>query len=263
VEFNNLHPGVVVSTHASPHAGNLAKPLVKLSATAVGVAAAGYALYAASTWLRYGRVTRCRDEHADPLLDRFLPRYDVVERHHVLVDAPADVTFNAAQRQHLNRIPLVRCIFRARELVLRGAPSNGEMPEALLDLALSLGWVALAEVPDREIVMGAVTRPWEANVVFRGIPSEQFAAFDEPGYVKIVWSLRADRIDSRRSVFRTETRAIATDAEARGRFRVYWSLASPGIWLIRRLSLRPLKFAAEHRFRRRIAEETARALSSG
>jgi hypothetical protein len=107
----------------------------------------------------------------------------------------------------------------------------------------------LAEVPDREIVVGAVTRPWEANVVFRALPPEEFAAFSEPGFVKIVWTLRADPVDDLTSVFRTETRAVATDAAARTRFRRYWAFASPGIALIRRLSLRPLKRDAERRAR--------------
>jgi hypothetical protein len=72
-----------------------------------------------------------------------------------------------------------------------------------------------------------------------------FAAFNDPGYVKIVWSLRADPLGSDRSIFRTETRAIATDRDARVRFRRYWAFASPGIWLIRRASLGPLKREAE------------------
>jgi hypothetical protein len=239
------------------HAGNPARTLARLSATAVGAAAAGYALYAASTWLRYGQVTRSPDESADPLLDRFLPQYDVVERHRIRVDAPPDVTLRAAQQQHLNRIPLVRWIFRARELVLRSAPANRELPKGLVELALSLGWVVLVDVPDREIVLGAFTRPWEANVVFNGLPPEEFTAFREPGFVKVIWSLRADPLDNQRSIFSTETRAVATDDEARSRFRVYWSLASPGIWLIRRLSLRPLKFAAEHRYGRELGERAA------
>jgi hypothetical protein len=48
-------------------------------------------------------------------------------------------------------------------------------------------------------------------------------------------------------MYRTETRAVATDASARAKFRWYWSRLSPGIWLIRRLSLHPLKTAAERR----------------
>jgi hypothetical protein len=93
--------------------------------------------------------------------------------------------------------------------------------------------------------MGAVTRPWEANPVFRPVPPDQFPAFAEPGYVKIVWTLRADPTSPYGSIFRTETRALATDAGARARFRVYWSLLSPGIYLIRWLSLGPVKATAE------------------
>jgi hypothetical protein len=112
-----------------------------------------------------------------------------------------------------------------------------------------MGWVVLEQTPDREIVMGAVTRPWEANVVFRSIPAQGFRVFDEPNYVKIVWTLRADPLDDRSSVFRTETRAVATDLEARRRFRRYWSVFSPGIALIRWISLGPLKAEAERRAR--------------
>jgi hypothetical protein len=64
----------------------------------------------------------------------------------------------------------------------------------------------LAEVPEREIVVGAVTRPWEPNVTFRAVPPDEFAAFREPDYVKIVWTLRADPIGAAESIYRTETR---------------------------------------------------------
>jgi hypothetical protein len=99
----------------------------------------------------------------------------------------------------------------------------------------------LAEDANREIVMGAVTRPWEADVVFHPVPAAEFRRFDEPGYVKIAWTLRADPISADTSVFRTETRAVATDAFAARKFRTYWAMVSPGVWLIRRLSLRPLR----------------------
>jgi hypothetical protein len=87
-------------------------------------------------------------------------------------------------------------------------------------------------------------------VTFRALSSEEFAAFREPGFVKIVWTLRADPVDAGTSIFRTETRAMATDAAARARFRRYWAFVSPGIALIRRLSLDPLRREAERRARR-------------
>ena len=68
----------------------------------------------------------------------------------------------------------------------------------------SIGWGVLAEVTGREIVMGAVTQPWRANVVFRPLPPGEFSAFKEPDYVKVVWTLRADPAGTSRSIFRTE-----------------------------------------------------------
>ena len=85
--------------------------------------------------------------------------------------------------------------------------------------------------------------------MFRALPPEEFADFHDPGYAKIVWTLRADPIGGSESVFRTETRVTTTDAVSRSKFRRYWSLLSPGILLIRRLSLQPLRREAERRAR--------------
>ena len=142
-------------------------------------------------------------------------------------------------------MPIARVIFRAREVILGSDADAVARPSGLLALTKSLGWGVLAEVPCREVVMGAVTRPWVANVTFRGLLPEEFAAFDEPGFVKIAGTLRADPLSPIESVFRTETRVIATDATARAKFRRYWSLVSPGIIAIRWLMLQPVKREAE------------------
>jgi len=222
---------------------------LRLAATVVGASAGAYGMYAAMTWLRYGRPRTAGDYQHDTLLDRFMPIYEVVERHHIRVCAPAAVTLAAAGEQDLFKLPLVRTIFRTRELVLGAKPDDGSQPPGLLAAARALGWGVLADVPDREVVVGAVTQPWEANVTFQALAPDEFAAFSAPGFVKIAWTLRADPVDDETSIFRTETRAIATDARARARFRQYWAFASPGIALIRRLSLRPLKRDAERRAR--------------
>jgi hypothetical protein len=105
------------------------------------------------------------------------------------------------------------------------------------------------EIPDREIVLGAVTRPWVANPVFRPLPPHEFASFHEPGYAKIMWTLRADPISATESVARTETRVATTDQAARAAFRRYWSFFSPGIVLIRWISVGLVKTEAERRMR--------------
>ena len=218
------------------------------------LATAAYGTYAGLAWLRYGKPAGPSSEEADLLLDRFMPAYDVVERHSIKVGAPAETTFAAAREQDLGASPIVRGIFKLRELAMGSSSRERRSPAGLLDEVLSLGWGILAEVDNREIVVGAITKPWEADVVFKALSPEEFASFEEPGFVKIAWTLRADAVGPYSSVYRTETRAVATDAEARAKFRRYWSLVSPGVWLIRRLSLRPLKAEAERRATRQVPE---------
>jgi hypothetical protein len=211
---------------------------VRWGAAGAGLAAATYATYIGVTWRRYGHPSTPIPSEEDRLLDRFIPAYEVVERHRIQVSAPAEVTMAS---------PFVRAIFKGRELVLGAAPDARPRPRGLLALTQSLGWGVLAELPGREVVVGAVTRPWEANVTFRAIPADDFAAFCEPDYVKIVWTLRADPIGPSESIYLTETRVMTTDAASRAKFRRYWAVFSPGIWMIRWLSLGPLKREAERR----------------
>ena len=218
---------------------------VRLAAGAAGAAAGMYGAYAAATWVRYGHPAAPGEADRDPLLDRFMPVYEVVERHAIRIDAPADATFDAARQADLFDAPLVRAIFKGRELLLGAAAGGRSGRRGLLAEVQALGWLVLAENPGREVVVGAVTKPWEANVTFRGVPPERFASFAEPGFVKIAWTLRADPDGSGGSIFRTETRAVATDADARARFRRYWAFLSPGIILIRRASLAVVKADAE------------------
>jgi hypothetical protein len=211
--------------------------------------ALGYAAVVGTTWFRYGHVTSPTPDERDPLLDQFMWEYEVAERHHVRVAAPAAFTLSAAADMDLQQSRIIRAIFKARELVLGAEPDAAPQPKGLLAQMTSLGWHVLAEKPGREIVVGAVTQPWLPNVVFRGLAPEEFRAFREPGYVKIIWTLRADPIDDNESIFRTETRVTTTDSIARAKFRWYWARFSPGIVLIRRLLLGPLRTDAERRAR--------------
>lgn len=218
----------------------------RIAGAAAGLAALSYAAYVGRAWCRYGEENAPDNSELDSLLERFMPDYEVAERHHIHVNAPAEVTLAAACEQDVMQSPIARAIFRVREAVL-GASHAPREARGMLKEVLALGWVKLAEIPGREIVVGAVTRPWEADIVFRSVPPERFAAFNEPGYVKIVWNLRADPIGDRESIFRTETRVTTTDAEAREKFRVYWAFFSAGVTMIRQLLLGPVKAEAERR----------------
>jgi len=227
----------------------LARSAARCAAAVAGLGMASYGAYAGYTWLRYGQMSPARSDEQDTLLDRFMPVYEVAERHRIRVNAPCDVTMSAACELDLRRSLIVRAIFKGRERIMRSGPVSEPQTRSFLEEVRALGWGELAAIPGREIVMGAVTQPWLANVVFRPLPPEEFAAFDDPGFVKIAWTLRADPAGASESMFRTETRVVTTDDDARSKFRRYWSLASPGIILIRRISLTLVKDDAERRVR--------------
>jgi hypothetical protein len=214
------------------------------------IGAAGvYGFLVAWGWYRYGYPSAAPPAERDVLLDTFMPAYDIGERHHIAVNAPAALTLQSAASMDVEASPVVRAIFRTREFVMGATAARRRAPQGFIDEMRSIGWGTLAEVPGRQIVMGAVTQPWTADVVFRALPPAEFRAFSEPGFVKIVWTVRADAVGEYASVFRTETRAVPTDALARAKFRRYWSLVSPGIVAIRWLLLRPVKLEAERRTR--------------
>jgi hypothetical protein len=95
--------------------------------------------------------------------------------------------------------------------------------------------------------MGAATQPWNPNVVFHPLTPGEFMRFNEPNYVKIVWTLRADPVGEQACIFRHETRVTTTDRVARAKFRRYWAQFSPGIKLIRWLLLPQVRAEAERR----------------
>src|SRR5262245_25624532 len=216
---------------------------------AISLAAASYGAYVAVAWFRYGKTKRANGDDADALLDRFMPTYEVGGRHKIRVAAPPEVTLSAAIETQLESRGPIRAIFKGREWILQSEPDHTVRPKGLLAYTKSLGWGVLADRPGREIVTGCATKPWEPNPVFRALQPDEFATFQEAGYVKIIWTLRADAAGNDESIFRSETRAVATSSDARRKFRRYWAFLSPGIILIRMVMLPCVKRDAERRWR--------------
>jgi len=179
------------------------------------------------------------------LLDAFIPKADVRERHESIICAPSSVVFDVAEHFDLQSIPLVRLIFwlRAKSLGVRYRRMGKELVKATSEM----GWGRLSYIPGRELVMGAVTQPWLGEVKFRSVPPDDFAAFDEPDLVKIAWTLEAEPLCVELTRFVTETRVQATDDRARAKFRSYWGKFGIGIVVIRWLLVRAVKREAERR----------------
>jgi hypothetical protein len=204
----------------------------RLTRALFAVGGLAWATNTAAAWLRYGRAPQGRRRGADPL-DSFIADPEVEEEHVKRVVAPNSVTMRALKQVDLQRSPLVWMIFNLRTLPARlGGSSARREARGLVEEMLGIGWGVLLDVPGRLFVAGAVTQPWHAEVTFRALPPEEFAAFDEPGYAKIVWTLEAKALSEHESLARTRTRVKTTDPDARKRFRLYWAISSPGILLV-------------------------------
>lgn len=192
------------------------------------------------------------------LIDKYIPQFDVRDYRETRVSADRQVAYAALRSMDLKRSRIVRLLFAIRTLPsrFRASPPPSNPPTSLLDETLALGWRILEEDPGRELVVGAVTRPWEPVVRFRGLPESEFLECSEPGFTKVAWSLVARPAGPSATTIATETRVVATDPISRKRFRRYWSMVSPGIRLIRILSLRVIKRDLER-------HAAASALSSG
>lgn len=185
----------------------------------------------------------------DSVLARFLPKYDIRELFSIRIAAPPAVVMQTALQFDLESLRLVRWLFAARSWLL-GAKAGPKCAQGLFAEMEALGWRTLEEQPGRELVMGAVTQPWQARPEFEAVDPDRFAEYAEPGRVKIAWTLEAQPIGESATLFRTETRAVATDPNARRRFRRYWAVVGLGTVLIRLVALQALRRAVERRLKR-------------
>jgi hypothetical protein len=185
---------------------------------------------------------------AEPLLiDQFLPTCDLAVVHSRVFRAPPEQCFETVVDFDLFQLRAFRVLIGARGLPQRLADlvgHRGNHAEAsprfrLRDLP-AMGWMLLGERPGAELVFGQVGKPWKPR---GGAPAEpvtrtEFAAFDQPGFAKLVESTRVDPYGERASIVTTETRVSCTDLDSLRRFRRYWLIVGPCSYLLRKMSLR-------------------------
>ncbi len=180
------------------------------------------------------------------LIDKYLPTFDVRDYHeaHVVTD-PAQ-TYTTFRSLDLTDSRIVRILFAIRTIPLRFRDRTQESSAApvgqpFLETALAMGWAELEEIPNQELVIGAVTQPWAPVVHFQGLPALDFVAFSDPGFAKIVWNIAVRPDERGGTVVSTETRVACTDPKSRRRFRRYWFVFGLGIRLIHRAAIKVLR----------------------
>ncbi|WP_423747396.1 hypothetical protein V5735_24635 (plasmid) [Haladaptatus sp. SPP-AMP-3] len=186
-------------------------------------------------------------------LDGQLPRFDVTERRHVVVDASPETTYAAMKSLDFARMgPVVEALGELRRLPERIAAAlagtaQPETPESVTmnDVAESDEWVQLAEEPGEEFVFGAVGKFWRPSIEWVEIEPDEFAEFDRPGYAKLAIGFSVRPYGTDRALLTYEARTATTDAAARRRFRLYWSVIGPSAGFLMGRALARIKAGAE------------------
>jgi hypothetical protein len=164
-----------------------------------------------------------------PLIDEFMPVFDAVERHALVIAAPPAVVYAAITRVDFARSGLIRWLLRLRGL--------GARRLTLADVTRR-GFVLLGERPGREMAFGIAGRFWTPSGGRVALDADGFRRFEQPGHAKAVWDFRVADVGADATWLTTETRIRCVDAGARRRFGVYWAVVGRFSGLIRILMLR-------------------------
>jgi hypothetical protein len=184
------------------------------------------------------------------LLDAHLASYDVVLTEHLVVEASPEVVFAAVKNYDFltTDAMLVTALMALRTVPGRLRGRSVATPPTLMlatDAGALPGWVNLGEMPGREIVFGAVGTFWKADIEWRDVPADQFAAFAEPGWGKIGCHLLVRPDGPGRSILSYECRTATTDLSSRAQMSRYWWLIRPFVAYILRAVLRTIREGVE------------------
>lgn len=173
------------------------------------------------------------------LIDQLLPNFDIEARYQIDIDAPAARAYAAARHLDMRDSIIIRWLCR-----LRGLPESGLTFEGMF----KLGFVLLADKPSQEIVFGLVGRFWTPSPQILRLQAVDFAAFNRPGFAKVVGNIAFfPRSDANGVRVTTETRVHCFCNHSRRAFRLYWRLIAPFSGIIRKEWLRLIKNRAEAR----------------
>ncbi len=173
-----------------------------------------------------------------------MPHWHVRERHSTRIARPPAEAMAAARAVTAKEIPVLMVLMGLRSLPSLLVRRPGPVSTPLLDGFTRMGFAALEDSSD-ELVYGGVGRFWKPSGGLRRVSAAEFGPVDEAGYAKAGFNFLAEPAPGGGCVLSTETRVLGTDAAARGRFRLYWTVVGPGSSLIRRDWLRAIRRRAE------------------
>ncbi|GLY38209.1 hypothetical protein Amsp01_042330 [Amycolatopsis sp. NBRC 101858] len=190
----------------------------------------------------------------DLLIDHFLPHphFEVVRT--TIVDAPVKETYAAARELDFTDVRggVVSAAGWLRMLPERwhhrrhGPPRR---PTRLTpdDLDAGSEWALLGDRPGGEFALGVAGKFWQPVITWRRVEADDFAAFDEAGYGKLVLAVSVFPYGPHRTLLTAHTRVRMSDPESWLKFRRSWRLSRPAIGSVHTALVRTVAANARQR----------------
>jgi hypothetical protein len=176
-------------------------------------------------------------------LQRLIPAPHLLEVHRIDVAAPALDVWDEVRLGELSQPVAIRALFKLRTLASRknGRTAGPLRFDGMRSSPENPGFQVLSEEPLREVAVGAIGKVWQIDIPFVHVADEQaYAAYSEPGYIKVAWAIRVLPRGSESSHVEIELRVSATDEQSWRRFRRYFRVIGPFSRFIRRSLLRTI-----------------------
>ena len=187
------------------------------------------------------------------LIDDFLPEYEAVEKHQIVVHATADKTYRAIRTADLGAAVPVKVLLAIRALPgaiaaggrgIRGLRRRASERITLHDFERR-GFSVLAENPPHELLIGIVGAFWKPSGGLCSTNPDHFRGPQQEGTARGAWNFSIDDIGRGKVRLSTETRVDTADQRSSRAFRAYWIFVRPGSGLIRRYMLKSIREEAE------------------
>jgi hypothetical protein len=180
-------------------------------------------------------------------LDDLIPAPHLAELDQVDVAAGAGVIWPRVRHGALAQAWPIRALFFVRSVLMPGA--EGTSPTIRMDDLRSSrerpGFQILADQAPQEFAVGAIGKVWKLQIPFVHVENvRDYAAFRDPGFVKVAWALRVVPLGADACRVSVEVRVMATDEPSWRKFRRYFLLIGPFSRYIRRSLLRTIALEA-------------------
>lgn len=178
-------------------------------------------------------------------IERLMPEYRLRQIDRVRVRLSPTEAWPIVRGFDIYELPISRFLFNLRILperllqLIKGQNPKTAEHSRIDDFAgPGKGFQILAEIPGKEITIGAIGKFWQPSIDFANFNRKSFSTFQEDGYGKLAWTLRLDPDSQGGSWLTWELRVTATDDRSWRKFSRYWFVIGKFSHFLRKTALK-------------------------